>query len=184
MDIIENYSEYNIYEGFKTTHETVLNIGVNDNMKSKLKGDAEIYGGVLNKYNARNSSLYIGSKSMFSGILSSNNIGFKLLNFQDVLSLSGGVKNLLISGANPMESMNDLLQTYSPFINSRKDIKQRENSLLSLNYIGIPSSKLKITLNGIYNYDRSLVEREDSYRYLSGLQYRDSSIIKDRMHTH
>lgn len=182
VDIIENYSEYNIYEGFKTTHETVLNIGVNDNMKSKSKGDAEIYGGVLNKYNARNSSLYIGSKSMFSGILSSNNIGFKLLNFQDVLSLSGGVKNLLISGANPMESMTDLLQTYSPFINSRKDIKQRENSLLSLNYIGIPSSKLKITLNGIYNYDRSLVEREDSYRYLSGLQYRDSSIIKDRMH--
>lgn len=181
IEVIDNYSEFNIYEGFSTTNETVLNVGVNSKMRNKLKGDIEMLGGVLNKYNIKNSSLYIGKKSMLSAIVSSNNIGNKLLDFQDIVSFSGGFTNLL-SGDNPSEKIMTIVQTYSNFINARKDIKQRENGLVSLNYTANPNKKLKVSINGIYNYDHHKIRNEQDYSYQTGLQYSDSSNIKGMQH--
>lgn len=181
VEIIDNYSEYNIYEGFKTTNETVLNVGVDDKSKNHVKGEIEGCGGLLNKYNVRNSSLYIGKKSMLSGIMASNNTGNRMLTFQDIMLFSGGVGNLL-SGENPMDELSKKMDTYSAFTNSRMDIARRENSMASLNFTSNPSRKVKMSISGIYGYDHCRSRKKNSYSYLSGLNYTEEAKEYSRQH--
>lgn len=181
VEIIDNYSEYNIYEGFKTTNETVLNVGMDDKSKNRVTGEMEGRGGVLNKYDARNSSLYIGKKSMLSGIMASNNTGNRLLTFQDIMQFSGGVGNLL-SGGNPMDELSKKMDTYSAFTDSRRDIARRENSMASLNFTSNPVPEIKLSVNGIYGYDHHRSRKENGYSYLSGLDYTEEAKENSRQH--
>lgn len=174
VEIIDNYSEYNLYDGFKTTNETVLNVGVDEKSKNAIKGELESCGGLLNKYNGRNSSLYIGRKSMLSGIIASNNTGDRLLTFQDIMQFSGGIGNL-ISGDNPMDELSKKMATYSAFTNSRRDIARRDNSMASLNISASPTKKVKLSIGCIYGYDHHHSCQENSYSYLSGLNYTEEA---------
>ena len=181
VEIIDNYSEYNIYDGFRTTNETVLNVGVDDKSKNRLKGEIEGSGGLLNKYDVRATSLYIGRKSMLSGIVASNNTGNRLLTFQDIMQFSGGVSNLL-SGENPMDELSKKMETYSAFTGDRRDIARRENSMASLNFTSNPSRKVKLSVGGIYGYDHYRSRRENSYSYFSGLDYVEEAKENSRRH--
>lgn len=174
VDVIDNYSEYNIYDGFKTTNETVLNVRVDDKSKNRIKGEIDAYGGILNKYNVRNSSFYIGKKSMLSSIMASNNMGTRLLAFQDIMQFSGGLNNFL-SGENPMDELSSQIEIYSAFTNSRKDIFWRKNNMLSLNFVTNPTSKVKLSISGIYGYDHHNSHKENSYNYSSGLDYTEDT---------
>lgn len=181
VEIIDNYSEYNIYDGFKTTNETVLNVGVDDKLKNRVKGEIEGSGGLLGKYDVRGTSLYIGRKSMLSGIVASNNMGNRLLTFQDIMQFSGGVSNLL-SGENPMDGFSEKMEAYSAFTNSRRDIARRENSMVSLNFTSNPNRKVKLSVGGIYGYDHYRSRRENSYSYFSSLDYTEEAEENSRQH--
>ena len=181
VDVIDNYSEFNIYDGFKTTNETVLNVGVDDKTKNRIKGEVEGSGGLRNKYYLRNSSLYIGRKSMVSAIIASNNIGNRLLTFQDIMQFSGGLGNLL-SGENPMDEFSKKLEVYSAFTDSRRDIFKRDNSLVSLNFTSNPTPKVKLSVGGIYGYDHYRSRRESRYSYLSGLEYSEEARANSNQH--
>lgn len=181
VDVIDNYSEYDIYDGFRTTNETVLNVGVDEKTKNRVKGELEGYGGVMNKYDARATALYIGRKSMLSAILASNNTGKRLLTFQDILQFSGGLGNLL-SGDNPMEEFTKKMDAYAAFTNSRRDIKRRENNMASLSYIANPSEKVKVSVNAIYGYDHYRSSEEGHYDYASGYSYDKITTDKCRQH--
>lgn len=173
VEVIENYSEYNIYDGFKTTNETVLNVDV-DKSKNRLGGEVEGYGGVQDKYDARNSSLYIGKKSMWSGIVASNNIGKHLLTFRDIMQFSGGLSNLL-SGDNTADNLMKKMNMYSAFTTDREDMEQSLNSMASLNFTSYPIRPLKLTIGGIYGYDHYHSYRENSYDYFSELNYTEEA---------
>lgn len=177
VSVIDNYSEYNIYDGFRTSQETVINVDMKDEVKNRLSGNLKVNAGAINKYKVRNSSMYIGHKAMFSGILASNNIGNKLLTFQDLLQFSGGMNNLL-TGDNPTERIKKMVQSYAAYTSNREDLKRNTNSLASLNYIVNPNSKLKLTVNGVYNYNDQMAISNHYYEYVSGLQYSDSSLMK------
>lgn len=181
VEIIDNYSEYNIYDGFKTTNETVLNVGVDDKLKNRVKGEIEGSGGLLGKYDVRGTSLYIGRKSMLSGIVAFNNMGNRLLTFQDIMQFSGGVSNLL-SGENPMDGFSEKMEAYSAFTNSRRDIARRENSMVSLNFTSNPNRKVKLSVGGIYGYDHYRSRRENSYSYFSSLDYTEEAEENSRQH--
>ena len=45
IDVIENYSDYNILEGFKTSNETVISVNMSDKKKGRLSGQADVRGG-------------------------------------------------------------------------------------------------------------------------------------------
>ena len=182
VQVIDNYTEYDIYDGFKSTGETVLNVGMDDKTKNRIKGEMEASGGIKNKYNARNTSLYIGKKWMVSGIVAANNTGDRLLTFQDIMQFSGGMRNLL-SGDNPMDQLQDQLETFSAFTNNRRDIVRRTNGMASLNCTFIPSKKLKLTIGGIYGRDRYRSQRESLYNYLSGLNYREETRESGQQHS-
>ncbi len=181
IEIIDNYSEYNIYEGFKTTNETVLNIGMDEKSRNDIKGEIESSGGLMNKYSIRNSVLYIGKKTMYSGIFASNNTGSRLLMFQDLIRNSGGLGNLLV-GDNPMGELTKTVETYSVFTSSRKDIAKRGNGMVTLNVSTIPNRNVKLYFGGIYGYDHYRSSRTNSYSYLSGLQYSEESNENSHQH--
>ncbi len=181
VQVIDNYSEYDIYDGFRSTNETVLNVGVDDKAKSRIRGEVEGSGGLMNKYNVRNSSLHIGKRWMMSGIMAANNTGNRLLTFQDILQFSGGMGSLL-SGDNPMDLLTDKLQAFSAFTNNRRDMERRSNGMASLNCTYMPSQKVKLTIGGIYGLDRYHTHKENQYQYLSGLSYTESTRESSRQH--
>lgn len=181
IEIIENYSEYNIYDGFKTTNETVLNVGMDEESKNRIKGEIDGNGGYQNKYDVRATSLYIGKKSMLHGVAASNNTGNRLLTFQDIMQFNGGVKKLL-TGDDPMDEVTKLMNTYSAFTNSQRDITHRENSLVSLNSMSNPNSKVKLSIGAIYGYEHYRCRKENSYDYLSGLDYTEEARENGRQH--
>ena len=172
VDVIDNYSEYNIYDGFRTTNETVINLNVTDDMKGRITGDAELYGGLLNKYQVKNSSIGIGKKVMVSGILSVNNAGNNTLKASDIIGMNGGY-NELLSNENPAENIERTLKAYSSFIDYRKNVYQRDNGIISLNTALNPSSKVKILWNGIAGLDNYKLQSEDRYNYGSSENWSD-----------
>lgn len=181
VQVIDNYSEYDIYDGFRSTNETVLNVGVDDKAKNRIRGEIEGSGGVMNKYNVRNSSLHIGKKWMTSGIVAANNTGNRLITFQDIMQFSGGMGNLL-SGDNPMELLTNKLEAFSAFTNNRRDMERRTNGMVSINSTYVPSQKVKVTMGGIYGLDRYRTHKENQYHYLSGLSYVEDTREHSRQH--
>lgn len=179
IDVIDNYSEYNIYDGFRTSNETVINLNVTEDMKGRITGDAELYGGVLNKYQVKNSSIRIGKKVMFSGIVSANNTGNNTLKASDIIGMNGGY-NELLSNEKPAENIERTLKAYSSFIDYRKNVYKRDNGLISLNMALNPSSKVKILWNGIAGLDNYKLKSEDRYNYINGLEYTDLMNEKQR----
>jgi hypothetical protein len=173
VEVIDNYSEYDIFDGFRLSNETVINVGVTDRMRNKIKGELHVSGGIQERYDARHTLLYIGKRSMFSGMVNSNNTGKQLLQFQDIVRLNGGY-NTLLSGDNPMDNIDRTREAYASFLDDRKDTYKRNSSLVSLNYIAYPNDKLKVTLNGIYRPDRHQSKSERRYSYLSGAQYEET----------
>lgn len=173
VDVIDNYSEYSILDGFRTSNETVINLNMNDKMKGRITGQADVQGGVKDKYLVKNSSLLIGKKVMLSGILSANNTGKSVLKVSDIINMNGGISELL-SNENPTEQMQKMMSTYSSFIDSRKNVYKRNNGVLSLNSVFVPSEKVKILWNGIFGFDRYRLKSDDRYDYLiSDLKYDD-----------
>lgn len=180
VEVIENYSEFNIFSGFTTTDETVINVGVDGKSRNRINSDVDALGGIYNKYKLRASALRLGSKTMFSLIGASNNVGDALIDVADVLQFTGGVSNLLTGGDSG--SGGKQLEAYSSFLSSGGDVKRKENSLLSLNLLSNPSDKLKISVNGIYNFHHHESHSEQQYDYMSGLSYSDTSDASSRNH--
>lgn len=175
IDVIENYSEYNILDGFKSSNETVINLNINNRMKGRIKGQLDAQGGFNEKYLLKSSSLLIGKKAMLSGIVSANNIGNSVLKGVDIINANGGLSELL-SNENPQENMEKTIKDYSSFTDSRKNLYKRNNALLSLNSVFLPSQKVKILWNGMLGVDRYRLKSYDHYEYLtSDLKYDDST---------
>lgn len=172
VEVIDNYSEYNIYDGFRTSNETVINLNVTDDMKGRLTGEAELYGGILNKYHVKNSSILIGKKVMLSGIVSANNTGNSTLQVSDIIGMNGGY-NELLSNENPAENIRRTIRSYSSFIDYRTNVYERDNGVVSLNMALNPSPKVKILWNGLAGLDNYRLRSEDRYNYISGVEYTD-----------
>lgn len=181
VEVIDNYSEYDIYSGFRTTDETVINLKMDEKAKNRLKGSMEVSGGMVNRYHMRNTALYIGRKSMFSGIVALNNVGERLLRFQDIVQFNGGYGSVL-AGGDPVNGTMKLMETYAAFMDNRKDIMRRESNLVALNYAASPSKRISVSLNGIYGFEKSASRSEHSYMYLSGFQYGDTLREDNRNH--
>lgn len=167
IDVIDNYSEFDIFNGFRTSNETVLNVGVDDKIKNKVHGRVEGGGGLFSRYSVKNSSLYIGHKSMLSLIAASNNVGDRLLTFQDVMQFSGGL-GALLADDDPVARANRLMSRYSSFVGNRTDVRRLESSMVSLHGIANVSPHLKLQAGGIYGFEKSASANSSTVLYASG----------------
>lgn len=182
IDVIDNYSEFDIFNGFRTSNETVLNLGVDDKMKNKAHGRAEGVGGIFGSYGVKNSSLYIGRKSMLSLIAASNNVGDRLLTFQDIMQFSGGL-GAMLADDDPMARVSRLMGRYSPFVGNRADVRSRRSSMVSLHCITNVSPRLKIQAGGIYGHENSASANRSDVRYASGEEFAERNSESNRQNS-
>lgn len=182
IDVIDNYSEFDIFNGFRTSNETVLNLGVDDKMKNKVHGRAEGVGGIFGRYGVKNSSLYIGRKSMLSLIAASNNVGDRLLTFQDIMQFSGGL-GAMLADDDPMARVSRLMGRYSSFVGNRADVRSRRSSMVSLHCITNVGPRLKIQAGGIYGHENSASANRSDVRYASGEEFAERNSESNRQNS-
>lgn len=179
IDVIENYSDYNILEGFKTSNETVISVNLKKNKKNRLSGQADIQYGFDNKYIIKDYSLMIKKKMMFSSIISVNNTGKALMTNKDLVGINGGY-NELLSGDDPQEKIRKIFSENASLIGDREDAYKRNNGIVSLNSVIMPSNKLKILWNSLVGVDRYYMNSTTRYSYLNvPLKYDINSFLEN-----
>ena len=182
LKVIDNYSEYNVFSGFKSSNQTVVDLSMNKSMHGRLKGQAEAQGGLLNKVMTKGSAMLLGKRMMGNIIVGGNNTGDKLIQPADIVNMNGGWSEML-SGDDPMASMRKTFADYAMMLDYRENVYRRNNGLVSLNTVSTPGKNMKILWNGMVGTDRYRMKSTDHYAYHGGLAYTDSTLeLQDKRH--
>lgn len=172
--VIDNYSEYNVFSGFQSSNQTVVDLSMNKSMHGRLRGQAEALGGLLNKANARGSGMRLGKRMMTNIIVAGNNTGEQTMQPTDIVNINGGY-NEMLSTDDPMASIRKTFDDYAMMLDYRENIYRRNNGMASVNTVASPIKNLKILWNGIVGTDCYRIKSIDQYEYLGGLTYTDST---------
>lgn len=182
IDVIENHNEYSLLNGFKATHETVININLKQSWKARLSGQAVAQGGVNDKFDIKNTSLMVSKKTLFSGIISANNTGIQVLTTADFVGVNG-TQNELISNDATNEHVQRSIQSFAPFGDTQRDVYQRNRGVLALNSVFNPTPKLKIYWSRMLGIDYYHMQSNDQFYYpTTGLSYADNMHRKQAKH--
>lgn len=162
VEVINNYSEYSLLDGFQSHDGTAINIGVNNGFLGKLSGEVSAAYGIKDKYRYQGNLIKMGTKSMLSFIGSYNNTGAEVFNLEDYIQLQGGAKALVNSrNSNFIE----LSQEEKALLSPQNNVYARTNGLSSFNYSSQLSSKLKFNGYLLYNTkkEKSADENKNTY---------------------
>lgn len=162
VEVINNYSEYSLLDGFQSHDGTAINIGVNKGFLGKLSGEISAAYGIKNKYQYQGNLMKIGTKSMLSFIGSYNNTGAEVFSLDDYIQLQGGAKALVNSrNSNFIELSQEEKELLSP----KNNVYARTNGLGSFNYSSQLSSRLKFNGYLLYNTkkEKSADENKNTY---------------------
>lgn len=180
IDVIDNYSDYNILEGFKTSNETVISVNLDGKKKNRVSGKADLQAGIDNKYIVKDYTMLLKKKMMVSAIVSANNTGKALLNSKDVIGMNGGLSELL-SGDDPQQKLMKTFADNAALIGDREDAYKRNNGIASLNTVFMPSKKVKVLWNSIFSLDHYRMNSDTRYSYLNvPLTYEISNQSRNR----
>ena len=177
LKVIDNYSEYNVFSGFKSSNQTVVDLSMNKSMHGRLKGQAEAQGGLLNKVMTKGAGMLLGKRMMGNIIVGGNNTGDKLIQPADIVNMNGGWSEMLSA------SMRKTFADYAMMLDYRENVYRRNNGLVSLNTVSTPGKNMKILWNGMVGTDRYRMKSTDHYAYHGGLAYTDSTReLQDKRH--
>lgn len=162
VEVINNYSEYSLLDGFQSHDGTAINIGVNKGFLGKLSGEVSAAYGIKDKYRYQGNLMKMGTESMLSFIGSYNNTGAEVFSLDDYIQLQGGAKALVNSrNSNFIELSQEEKELLSP----QNNVYSRTNGLSSFNYSSRLSSKLKFNGYLLYNTkkEKSADENKNTY---------------------
>ncbi|MDR0420173.1 MAG: carboxypeptidase-like regulatory domain-containing protein [Prevotellaceae bacterium] len=165
VEVVNNYSEYDIIKGFQSYEKTAINVKVNKSFWEKISGNISLAGGVQDKFYTKNNLIRLMPKFMASVTLSGNNLGEKLLEFDDYLKMRGGL-NEFATGSNSFTFTFD--ETDMELIESAgANTYSKTNSLAMANISAQPTEKIKLTAYGLFNMSKSKDEDESRYTYFN-----------------
>jgi len=165
VEVVNNYSEYSIMKGFQSYEKTAINVKVNKSFWNKISGTISVAGGVSNKYYTKNNIIKLMPKFMTSLILSGNNTGESLLQFDDYIKMKGGL-NEFASGENTFSFSFD--ETDAGIIMPiSQNTYSNTNNLAVVNVSAQPSDKFKVNTYGLFNMYKSKDEDESMYTYFN-----------------
>lgn len=179
IEILNNYSEYSLLEGFQSKEQTVLNVGVGKHMLDKLSGHVSMGGGIENKYELKGNLMYLKSKSMFSVIESVNNTGSEVFNIEDYIRLQGGLKGLISNDYSSINSFS-LSAEEKKMLIPRQDIYKQTNGITALNMALQPTNKLKINSYFLLNHNKDHSDNFNRYLYESAARTEENQGEKAR----
>jgi hypothetical protein len=182
IEVLNNYSEYSMLNGFQSHEQTAINIGVNKNKLGKISGNISIGGGYENKYNINSNLLCINSKTMIALLAAKNNTGEEVFSINDYFRLQGGINEVM--GNNGSFEMSEEEQR---LLMPSNNIYAKTNAFSALNLSYQPKQKIKLNSYILFNTSQSDSEDSNLYTYNSlnresyKLQEKSSSIVDNKL---
>lgn len=178
VELIKNYNEYSVLDGFKSKG-TAINIGIDSAYMRRPTGNVELWGGYKEKYRARANLFFIGSDAMWCVNARAFNTGEETMSDEEYLELCGGVKSFAdaISGrtavvARPVPSIDSYLK-------ADMSTRRREDQLATANAAWNPSERLKVKAYAIFNREAT-GSAEDVWRAFIGKDARPPISLSER----
>lgn len=173
-EILRNWNDGTLASSLRNAdRRTALNIKTSESMRLTTKLDAG--GGILNKYQAKFTSLLIGKKGSLSAALSSNNLGKEILSLEDYIGSIIGLGGLSSSGVSQMQ----LSEEESAMLTPPSNVYRNTNSALILNGAYAPSRKLDLKVGILLNKSiMNAFDRNSSFYYASSLQTENNDSTK------
>lgn len=172
-EILRNWNDGSLANALKNSDQrTALNIKTSESLRFTAKMDGG--GGILNKYQAKSTSLLIGKKGSFSAALSSNNLGKEILSLEDYIGSIIGLGGLASSGVNQLQ----LSEEESAMLTPPSNVYRNTNSALILNGVYAPTNKLDIKVGILLNKAKmNAFDINNSFYFASALhtEYNDST---------
>ncbi|MDR1553387.1 MAG: carboxypeptidase-like regulatory domain-containing protein [Prevotellaceae bacterium] len=165
VEVVNNYSEYDIMKGFQSYEKTAINVKVNKSFWEKISGNISLAGGVQNKFYTKNNIIRLMPKFMSSLTFSGNNLGENLLEFDDYIKMKGGM-NEFSTGSNTFSFTFDETDM-SLLTAADANTYSSMNNLGILNISAQPSEKFKINTYGLFNMSKFKDQDESQYTYFN-----------------
>lgn len=172
-EILRNWNDGSLASSIRNSDQkTALNIKTSESLRFTSKIDGG--GGILDKYQAKSTSLLIGKRGSFSAALSSNNLGKEILSLEDYIGSIIGLGGLASSGVSQLQ----LSEEESAMLTPPSNVYRNTNSALILNGVYEPTNKLDIKVGILLNKAKiNAFDRNNSFYFASALQteYNDST---------
>ncbi|MDR2652725.1 MAG: carboxypeptidase-like regulatory domain-containing protein [Prevotellaceae bacterium] len=165
VEVVNNYSEYDIMKGFQSYEKTAINVKVNKSFWEKISGNISLAGGVQNKYYTKNNIIRLMPKFMASLTFSGNNLGENLLEFDDYIKMKGGLNEFSTGSGSFTFSLDETDMALLGSANA--NTYSSTNNLGILNISAQPSEKLKINTYGLFNMSKFKDQDESRYTYFN-----------------
>ncbi|MDR2127007.1 MAG: carboxypeptidase-like regulatory domain-containing protein [Prevotellaceae bacterium] len=165
VEVVNNYSEYDIMKGFQSYEKTAINVKVNKSFWEKISGNISLAGGVQNKFYTKNNIIRLMPKFMASITMSGNNLGESLLQFDEYIKMKGGLNEFSTGSGSFSFTLDDT--DVSILASADANTYSSANSLAVLNISAQPSEKLKINSYGLFNISKLKNADESQYTYFN-----------------
>lgn len=141
VKVIQGYSEYDIFRGFRNVDKTVIDVGVKEGMMSNVFGKIEAGGGYKNAYMGRAQVYYMGTNHMFSALVASNNVAENTFTVMDYLAMQGGLQ----TPDGGFQARFNMDESLTPIVNPPRDTYKTTSHAVNLLYNYHKQNKLKLT---------------------------------------
>jgi hypothetical protein len=165
VEVVNNYSEYDIMKGFQSYEKTAINVKVNKSFWEKISGTVSLAGGVQNKFYTKNNIIRLMPKFMTSVTLSGNNLGESLLQFEDYIKMKGGMNEFSTGSGSFTFSLDET--DAALLMSADANTYSALNNLAVLNISAQPNEKLKINTYGLFNISKLKNADESQYTYFN-----------------
>jgi hypothetical protein len=165
VEVVNNYSEYDIMKGFQSYEKTAINVKVNQNFWDRINGDLSVAGGISEKFYTKNNIIRLMPKFMTSVTLSGNNLGERLLQFDDYIKMKGGL-NEFMTGENTFSFSLDETES-SLVMPAAANTYSSSNNLALINISAQPNDKFKVNAYGLFNISKTRSKDERQYTYFN-----------------
>ncbi len=172
-EILRNWNDGTLANAIKSSDQrTALNLKTSESLRFTAKIDGG--GGILNKYQAKSTSLLIGKKGSLSAALSSNNLGKEILSVEDYIGSIIGLGGLASGGVSQLQ----LSEEESAMLTPPSNVYRNTNAALILNGVYAPTNKWDIKVGVLLNKAKmNAFDRNSSLYFASALhtEYNDST---------
>jgi hypothetical protein len=160
VEVLNNYGEYSLLDGFKTNDKTAINIGVSKDKLGKITGDLTVGGGVKDNFSTRANLMQILPKFMISYIGAINNNGDQLFSIDDFFQLKGGINEVM-----GKEGRFNISEEEKRLLYPSDNTYKRINGLAAVNFSFQSSKSLKINSYLLYYDNHSKAEVLKNYTF-------------------
>lgn len=175
-EILTDYKDKSIASQYNNRKLTALNIKTNGNWS--VTGNANLQGGIKDKYLGKATLIHVGKKLSLTGMLSGNNVGNSILTFDDLVRDVRGIEFGL--GNNSYQV--SISPEESEMLYPSSDVFKKQAGLVSLSANYKPSDKFHIKGNVMFNRLGHRTQRDVSETYLTDSTTMHSLAVSDSRH--